>query len=291
MKRAFGACVAGVLVPLAWLACGLDVVGAASGDDAFDAATTEGDTGRPGDGERSDVGDAGVRGAPSACPSLPGPAMVRVGTYCIDSTEVTQSQYSRFLSTARVFDGGAACAYKTDFQPNQTVSCRWEPGANPNLPVTCVDWCDAVVYCRWAGKRLCGAIDGGAIKWARGDDADPTKDQWYQACSKGGALAYPYGSAFDAGACNGRELNVLKVLDAGSLPGCNGGYSGLFDMVGNAFEWEDSCEAETSPFDHCKNRGGSWYWTDDPYNSCAGAGMGDARNQRFADVGFRCCTP
>jgi formylglycine-generating enzyme required for sulfatase activity len=287
MKRVAGARFGIALIPVAWLACGLDVVGGAPSADVLDASSDAGaraDTGLPEPGDAGAPVDAG-------CPELPGPVMVRVGSYCIDSTEVTEAQYAAFVNAAPRIDAGVSCAWNKELEPDTVPACRWDPAKFPNLPVTCVDWCDAYSYCLWAGKRLCGAIDGGPIAWARGDDTNPAKDQWYQACSRGGELVYPYGDLFDAGACNGSEKNVLKVLDAGSLPTCAGGYPGLFDMVGSAFEWEDSCDGVGGATDVCKNRGGSWFWGDITYNSCAGTGLGDSRGDRYPDVGFRCCSP
>jgi formylglycine-generating enzyme required for sulfatase activity len=42
------------------------------------------------------------------------------------------------------------------------------------------------------------------------------------------------GASFDAGP-------VIKPLPVASVPSCEGGYAGLFDMVGNVAEFIDSC--------------------------------------------------
>jgi sulfatase modifying factor 1 len=225
--------------------------------------------------------------------------MVDVGGYCIDATEVTEAQYAAFLAADAGFSGapGQACNWKTDFLPANpnggSQVCRWDPATFPNLPVVCVDWCDAFAFCKWAGKRLCGAISGGAVSFAGSDHQDATKDQWYRACSKGGVQKYPYGNTFDGGGvCNVKDGGgVNEVADAGAFAGCAGGYAGLHDMVGNAFEHEDSCSGTTNRADFCMIRGGSWFHPDTTFSSCPPFGDQNRRDDRFDDVGFRCCSP
>ena len=96
-----------------------------------------------------------------------GPKMVAVprpggGTYCMDSTEVTRDQYKAF---AGISPSGqpAFCGWNTTYTPVQKTGGQcskgeWPPGSNGALPVVCVDWCDAYMFCKWAGKRLCSMI-------------------------------------------------------------------------------------------------------------------------------------
>src|SRR5262249_40663852 len=108
-------------------------------------------------------------------------------------------------------------------------------------PVHAVDWCDAFAYCAWAGKRLCGRIAGGSVDPTFGTDL-ASESEWYNACSRGGQHAYPYGDTYDPRACNGLEYGAGTgpQLPVGSLSSCTGGFAGLFDMSGNVSEWEDS---------------------------------------------------
>jgi formylglycine-generating enzyme required for sulfatase activity len=224
----------------------------------------------------------------AACPGDGGPLAIRVGAYCIDSTEVTNADYARFLAA----DAGAApapCAANASYVPGGGT---WPPPTgSDSLPVVGVDWCDAYMYCAWIGKRLCGAIGGGGNPYD-GYDAG----QWHRACSSAGALVYPYGATYDPFACNGQDRDAGALVDAGSLSTCAGGASTtLRDMSGNVYEWEDSCDHDASMSDNCRIRGGGWLTPGPPANvnlSCTGSGVAIARGaDGFVDVGFRCCGP
>ena len=182
---------------------------------------------------------------------------MRVGGYCIDSTEVTNRQYAVFLANqqARVDNQPTACAWNTSYVPIQD----WPVAAGrDNQPVGWVDWCDAYAFCRWAGKRMCGKIGGGANAFS--DYDKPNLSQWYRACSKAGALRYPYGQDLDTKACNIAAANIDHPVNVKELPGCHGGYDGIYDMVGNVEEWEDACTGNTGAMDTCRSRGLSYIY-------------------------------
>jgi len=234
------------------------------------------------------------------CPSTAGPTMVRIPdpdgtTYCIDSTEVTNRHYFEFLSAkGSGVDGGTDtsgqdpwCWWNTDYDPLTVSFCQgfYDPYARADRPVTCIDWCDASAYCKWAGKHLCGKIGGGMNGLADGNDA--TKSQWFNACSKGGTLAYPYGSTYDATACNGLDNGRGDVVAVGSKKTCTGGYAGIFDLSGNVWEWEDSCDGTSGAGDYCRDRGGAFNYAADSL-TCE-TQLGGTRSSVFGLIGFRCC--
>jgi formylglycine-generating enzyme required for sulfatase activity len=234
-----------------------------------------------------DGGDSSLDGADareaSRCPGKAGPLMVDIGPFCIDSTEVTVGHYRAFLLDSP----------STSLQP---PFCDWNsytpdpwPQAPNTLPVSGVTWCDAYAYCAWAGKRLCGAIDGGSVVFTDQTETDPNGDQWYRACSHG-AHAYPYGDTYDPSACNGPERDA-GPLPVASLSGCQGGYPGLFDMVGNVAEWEDSCgSTDAGRMDTCAIRGGSFLSPSGVEQQCGF--LGNVEDREFmGDVGIRCCAP
>ena len=211
------------------------------------------------------------------CKGSKGPAPVRVGSYCIDSTEVTNADYDEFL---------AAKAGDTSGQPSEcswNVSFTREFGGPKDGPVRAVDWCDALAYCTWAGKRLCGRVGGGPTPLAV--LSNPAASEWFRACSHDGTRAYPYGGTRDANACN--TYGGSGPAPVGSFPECEGGYPGLFDMSGNLWEWEDACE-DVDGGSRCVLRGGSYAAN----NNGACATTAKVRRDRgtTSDITIRCCS-
>jgi formylglycine-generating enzyme required for sulfatase activity len=249
-----------VIAALGSVSCGGTAVSSGEGGGRNDGGTPDApvDTGCVDAGDGGTTPDSGMQ-----CPSLPGPAMVALPeVYCIDSTEVTRAQYAAWLATNP--DPGSqidVCSWNSDFVPPEgclnIIECT---GSDcDSWPQTCVDWCDAYSYCEGVGKRLCGKIGGGANDPS--DFADTVKSQWYNACTSGGKLAFPYGDTYDPSTCNGKEFEVDdwgSPVPVASVPSCQSaepGYAGVFDLSGNVAEFEDSCEGTSGVDDKCRVRG------------------------------------
>ena len=267
--------------------------GSSNGGASSGGASSGGASGGPQSqaGSAGNVASAGSAGA-SECPcSAPkptcengkcivrGPTMAKATTYYIDSTEVTQAQYDVFLAAKGTDTSGqiSECSWNSSYAPAGTA-------VDAPRPVVNVDWCDAVAYCAWADKRLCGAVDGGPL--ALGDLMDYTKNQMRLACGGGDGERYPYpGAAFQTGYCNNGDY----LADVGTFPMCEGHYKGIFDLVGNAAEWIDSCDtaggADRS-LDNCQLGGGSFL--KDEYK-CE-TYFSNPRNDGADVFGFRCCS-
>ena len=180
--------------------------------------------------------------------------------YCIDSTEVTQGQYETWLNTNPPTSNQiSVCSWNTSFTPNGT----WPPSsATLNNPVVNVHWCDAYAYCAGMGKRLCGKIGGGSNGF--GDYAKAALSQWYAACTSNGTYAstgYPYGNTYQSTYCNGQDASKGGMVAVGTMTQCQStvsGYTGVYDLSGNAWEWEDSCSGAVGPNDYCLLRGGAF---------------------------------
>jgi len=206
------------------------------------------------------------------------------GSFCVDATEVSQREFNIFLAApkASLPSAPAACSSKTSFGGTTRP--------DDDLPVMNVDWCDAWVFCAWAGKRLCGSRNGTAI-----DDYTPANDpkisEWFAACSRSGARKYPYGASFAPMACNGCartgscDGGAPAPAPVGSLAGCEGGYAGIFDMSGNVAEWEDNCGGDTCP----PRGGGRSGALDAPACEILSVPAVSTRLATSDDVGIRCC--
>jgi len=232
-------------------------------------------------------GDGGSGGANTSCPV----GMFHVqeeslnADFCIDETEVTQKQYVQFLVSLgnELPDQIPACASNTELTHTPDGTCP-DFVTGSDLPVWCIDWCDARAYCEWAGKRLCKALDGTALDF----DDDPVLGEWHFACSGGLQTLYPYGNEPDDTACH--IDGMIDKDPVASHPACEGGYPGLFDMQGNVHEWVDACESD-EPTAQCRVRGGGTYGSATQWR-CARveAQMGiDRLDPDVRTVGLRCC--
>jgi formylglycine-generating enzyme required for sulfatase activity len=249
---------------------------------APDVVTQEATTLDAGSDAHDATADTGVQpileggGCDGPC-TVGGPTMVPVTTFYVDSTEVTVAQYAQFLAAKGSDTSGqpSACAWNTSFMPAGTNS--------GTFPITGVDWCDAFAFCNWAGKHLCGAIgDGGAI--ASSNVLKQNVSQWFLACGGPGGSSDPNGHPM----CNA-TFGTSGLVAVASLPGCEGWYTGLFDLEGNASEWVDSCDVDAGAAggasDTCYVLGGSYL---DETAYCTESN-GLARNTRVDSIGFRCC--
>jgi formylglycine-generating enzyme len=262
---------------------------------AFDEGEADSDRGDAGTDASvdADVDAASADGAADGartCPSGRGPEMLHVTpvglpSFCIDATEVTRAQYDDFLRNgppSLPSNQIAKCAANDDFKPAPTVDL--DAG---DLPVGGVDWCDAYAFCAWAGKRLCGQLgDGGPISPERVLDSHAT--EWGTACTHRETRSFPYGNTFEPAACNIDKSDGGGVPHpVSTLPTCQGGYDGLFDMVGNVSEWQDSCD--DGAFEDggtCAMRGGAY--TSAGTVSCNYLFFTPARLQ-LQHWGLRCC--
>jgi len=191
------------------------------------------------------------------------------GAGCIEPYEVTNAEAVEFLADFGNECQGHPCIYVgepgskiVDQGSGHEVEAGFE-----DHPVVQITFHGAAAYCEWVGRALCG--DGA----------------WIAACGGPSQATYPYGGSYDAATCNGADAENDDTVDVGSLPGCEGGYTGLFDMSGNVYEWTDACGGGD-----CLIRGGSY---DKPADdmSCDGSHTMDGPGGHREDLGVRCCAP
>jgi hypothetical protein len=206
-----------------------DVVSMPGADAAQDAGVDARDAGPLPDGGGGEPLVAGCKG-------IHGPDPVKIDNlFCIDSTEVTNSQYAEFLAAASpaTFTQPAACAsWNNSFTPPSFPY----PAGEDDLPVVAVNFCDAWSYCAWAGKRLCGRVGHTTATYN-----DVTNGEVYYACTGGATHPYTftYGNTYDANACDTDQFRVEPVK---SIATCvSNVYPGLYDLSGNLAVWLDMC--------------------------------------------------
>lgn len=260
------------------IACGLDTEGSREapvpGPDTappIEAAPIPRPDGGPPDGGP----DADASPAVS-CPATHG-AMVLVDAgalvFCIDSTEVTNAEYDKFLAAT---DGGVPGALDGGIPDgcagNLTFTRSGAGLDQATFPVARIDWCDAHSFCAWAGKRLCGKANQG----------DASSGEWFAACSNAGTRQFPYGNTYDASACNDNASVATEAV--GTNLGCQGGVSGVFDMNGNVTELTDNCGPAG-----CSAMGGYFFAPDVPASGCA-TSTAYPKTATDPGIGFRCCS-
>lgn len=208
-------------------------------------------------------------GANLDCPELPGPVMAKIGARCIDTTEVTQAQYAKFLSappTERPTPD--ECGWNQTVEPK----CTHDP-STPDLPANCMNFCDAASYCAWAGKRLCGEAE------------------WQDACSNAGRATFQYGNKYEDGVCYRGTLENPLVAVA-SYPNCHGvnsPYDQIFDMNGNAEEWVGTLSHGTNGGPNaCQTRNPLFGALSLSDLNCGFAATGNCTNA-YSYLSFRCC--
>ena len=218
------------------------------------------------------------------------------------ATEVTQSQYNAMLTAgARPDPTSPDCGWNASLQPGDALStpdCRayvLDPLGSADVPVACVDWCDARAFCAHVGGRLCGVTP----LFVEADLADPRVDEWFNACSSAGVRpVYPYGDRYDGAACVGsdydgvplfqRATDVARVVaEATACRGTMAPFDGLYDLAGNVAEWTASCRSGLGPSSRCLVRGGSY--RDGEGGAACSRSFEGPRGGRLEHLGFRCC--
>lgn len=135
--------------------------------------------------------------------------VVRVKSFMIDKTEVTNAEYADFVAGAKY----PAPSYWNNGKP---------PAGQEQWPVTNVSLADAKAFADWRSKG-----DGQKYRL-------PTEEEWEYAARNGSQNdIYPWGNEWLEGRAN-MDSNALKPV--GTYPQ-GASRTGVLDLIGNVWEW------------------------------------------------------
>jgi len=173
--------------------------------------------------------------------------------------------------TVRDFD--ACVAAKKCKADSADKACNVGDASRLDYPINCIDHDGAMALCGYLGGRLCSS------------------KEWLAACRGTDGRKFPYGPEFQPSRCHVGSYDApgpggRTTIPVATIPECEGGLPGLFDMSGNVSEWVSDCKG-----DYCKFRGAA-YVGNEPVEHFAGCGdvcSGNDKTLKSGTVGVRCC--
>jgi formylglycine-generating enzyme required for sulfatase activity len=208
--------------------------------------------------------------------------------FAISVYDVTVEDYAHFVDATGYAPPHARCNWRNPAFHGAPLN------QTPNDPVVCVSWTDANEYTRWLSTR-----SGHTYRL-------PTEAEWEYAARAGSTSARYWGQNADANRANtGAETccaPYTKGADRWLYTSPVGSFApnrfGLFDMLGDVWQWTADCETETEPLSAgstvrpglapCEThiaRGGGWFHP--PQLARSAARVADQTDLRVADIGFR----
>jgi formylglycine-generating enzyme required for sulfatase activity len=224
--------------------------------------------------------------------------------FALGKHEVTREQYALFIKSTG-YNAGENCWTFEDGKYEERNGRNWQnPGFSQedNHPVVCLNWNDATAYINWLTR-----ISGRQYRL-------PTEAEWeYAARGHSGAARY-WGESSE-GALN--NANVADASCKSMVPGVswevhllNDGYPftspvgayqangfGLYDMIGNAWEWVEDSWHEN--YGGAPNAGSAWSgdgvkrllrggsWVNGPRSTRSSIRFGVVPLYRLNSFGFR----
>lgn len=167
----------------------------------------------------------------------------------------------------------------------QVAEMLGEQAPHPRRPATDVSWLRAIRFCNaaseWEGLDRAYSFDGEEVAWHVDSDGYrlPTEAEWEFAC-RAGSSAAQYAPLRECAWTSADGVSAPQNV-GGKLPNLNG----MFDTLGNAWEW---CWDFLDPAryrDYRVFRGGGF--ADDAWSVRASTRRGGAPRMHHDDVGFR----
>jgi formylglycine-generating enzyme required for sulfatase activity len=202
--------------------------------DADSDADTDGDTDPDGGADDTDPSDGGA-GEDVAWVSVPG-GVFQMG--CVpQDTLCASDEYPRHAVNVAAFEMTRTEVTQAQYQAMMGGNPSNNAPCGGDCPVETVDWNQAMAFCEAIGARL------------------PTEAEWEYAARAASATIYPCGDG-------------VGCMDDSAWHGVNSGGAthpvgqkapnafGLYDMMGNVWEWNADCWHET--FDGAPDDGSAW---------------------------------
>lgn len=189
--------------------------------------------------------------------------VVTIKSFKLSKTEITVGQYRQFVLASGYMGGSSCVAYNASNswaeQPLNWMSPNVAPG--DYNPVVCVNWDDAKAYVSWLAKKT-------GKKYRL-----PTEAEWEYAARAGTATKYYFGNDTRT-ICNYGNLadltgkgvygwagdGLANCEDLADFTAPVGSYApnkfGLYDMVGNVWEWTEDCYHDT--YNGAPSNGSAW---------------------------------
>jgi formylglycine-generating enzyme required for sulfatase activity len=203
------------------------------------------------------------------------PRSFPVHSFLITKYPITWAQYRVFLDSS---DGYGNDSWWVNL--NREIAPAYCQNHYHNHPATNVSWYDAIAYSRWLSARL-----GYHVRL-------PTEEEWQQAAGGTARNIYPWGNSWDSSRANTNQSLLNHSTAVGMYP--HGVSSqGVFDLVGNVWEWCINKFEKPEDISIVGNfprsiRGGSW-----GLNHCWA--RTNVRNGAYPEIrskyiGFRLCS-
>ena len=232
---------------------------------------------------------------------------VTIAAFALAKSKITRGQFAAFVSETNHKTDNDCYTFENG-EWNDRINRDWRNPGFPqedNHPAVCISWFDAKAYAKWLSEKT-----GKTYRL-------PTEAEWEYAARAGTTTSRHWGDDA-AQAC--KFANVLdattntKVSGAAKLDShaCDDGYAytapvmsfkpngfGLYDMIGNAWEWVEDCDGTNSygraPADgrpstlgSCHYRGlRSASWLSTPANARAASRNSGVALIHGSGVGFR----
>ena len=163
---------------------------------------------------------------------------VSVRSFALGKYDVTRGEYAVFVRETG-YPVGDGCG-KDSFKWDKQRDLNWQnPGFSQSDrdPVVCVSWNDARAYVEWLNSKVHGSASNGGYRL-------PTEAEWEYAARAGTTTRFWWGDNDRDAAAHAwlKENSDGHSHSVGSKPA---NAFGLYDIVGNVWQWTEDCYADT----------------------------------------------